>query len=433
MKILVVDDELVSRKKLQKILSNLGECGAVESGKAAITAFDKALKEHEPFDLVTLDILMPEMDGTETLLELRDLEKEAGVSEEEKAIIIMATSHGDKHNIVASISAGCDNFIVKPFDKKIIFDKLARSRLKERFPTADIEVDHGPVSGPAPPQATVDPVETVIAGFKTGGSNLPPLPHISVKFNEMLKKGADHQEIAFLIRQDISILSKIIKVSNSAYYGSATKSKNLEQAINTLGLVVTKQYVDAICHRTFYNTGNKKAAMLLDKWWEHSLCCAIASQTVSEILKLKFQFEAFTAGLLHDVGKLILLREISELERKGRLGGELGSAKLIKSIDAYHAGFGAIVLEKWGFSIEYVQVALYHDNLGAVDNPSRELLVVHFANLSAKTIVGSEPAQTEIKLEDAESARLLKITPDIIVEIKDRVNSQMEALEGSFS
>ena len=84
MKTLVVDDEVISRKKLQKILSNLGECEAVEGGKAAITVFEKALKEKDPFDLVTLDIVMPEMDGTEALVELRELEKEAGVRRKKK-------------------------------------------------------------------------------------------------------------------------------------------------------------------------------------------------------------------------------------------------------------------------------------------------------------------------------------------------------------
>ncbi|NQU04426.1 MAG: HDOD domain-containing protein [Syntrophaceae bacterium] len=433
MKILVVDDELVSRKKLQKILSNLGECEAVGGGKVAVAAFKKALKEGDPFDLVTLDIVMPEMDGTEALVELRELEIEIGVPEEGKAVIMMVTSHGDKDNIVTSISAGCDNYIIKPFDKKTIFDKLDNSRLKERLFTANRAVDRGPGLKPEPVKTTVDPVEAVITSFKTGGVSLPPLPQMSVKFNDMLKKGIDYQVLAGLLKQDISISAKLINVSNSAYYGSVSKTTTLDQAISRLGLVATKQYVDAICNRAFYAGSSKKYKGLFETLWEHSLCCAIGSQAVSKILKLKLQFDPFTAGLLHDIGKLILLQGISELERKGKFKGGIDPAELMKSVDVHHNNFGADVLKKWNFSNEYVQVVLYHNNLGAVDKPSGELLVVHFANLLAKTIVNAEPAQAEIKVEDADSARLLEITPDIIVEIEDRVNGQMEALKESFS
>ncbi len=80
-----------------------------------------------------------------------------------------------------------------------------------------------------------------------------------------------------------------------------------------------------------------------------------------------------------------------------------------------------------------VQAALHHDNLGAVDNPSNELLVVHFANLLAKNIFDDQPTLAKIKVEDAESAHLLEIAPEIIVEIEDQVSSRMQILGASFS
>ena len=433
MKILVVDDELVSRKKLQKILSNLGECGAVESGKAAIAEFEKALKEKDPFDLVTLDIVMPEMDGTEALVELRELEKEAGVPEEEKAVIMMVTSHGDKDSIVTSISAGCDDYIVKPFHKGTIFNKLDNSRIKDLLFARKKEDTHGFPSRSGRRSAAIDPVEAAITGFKVGAVNLPPLPQMSFKFNAMLKTGIDYQALADLLKQDISISSTLIKLSNSAYYGGISKCTTLEQAISRLGLVATKQYVDAICNRALYAASSKSYASLFETLWEHSLCCGIGSQVVCETLKLKLQVDPFTAGLLHDIGRMILFQSISELEKKGKFKGKLDPAELMKCVNAHHNDFGADVLKKWNFSKEYVQTALYHDNLGAVDNPSNELLVVHFANLLAKTMVEDQPAWGKIKVEDAESALLLEITPEIIVEIEDQVSSQMQVLGASFS
>jgi two-component system chemotaxis response regulator CheY len=130
MKALVVDDELVSRKKLQKIMESLGECEAVESGSAAIAAFQKALENGMPFDLITLDVLMPKMDGTEVLYTIREIEKEKKIPKEKQVKILMVTSHSDKDTFITSIQAGCDDYIVKPFDREVIINKLEKIGFK---------------------------------------------------------------------------------------------------------------------------------------------------------------------------------------------------------------------------------------------------------------------------------------------------------------
>jgi len=139
MKTLVVDDELVSRKKMQKIMVNLGECEAVESGSAAIAAFKKALGNGTPFDLITLDIAMPEMDGTEVLFEIREIEKEKKIPKEKQVKILMVTSHSDRDNIITCIQAGCDDYIVKPFDRDMVFKKLEKIKSGERISVTDME------------------------------------------------------------------------------------------------------------------------------------------------------------------------------------------------------------------------------------------------------------------------------------------------------
>lgn len=70
MKTLTIDDELVSREKMKKIIGQFGSCIAVDSGPAGVSAFRKALEDGAPFDLLTLDVSMPEMDGTEVLFEI---------------------------------------------------------------------------------------------------------------------------------------------------------------------------------------------------------------------------------------------------------------------------------------------------------------------------------------------------------------------------
>jgi len=126
MKILIVDDELVSRKKMHIIMQNFGKCKAVDSGKAAISAFKKAWESWTPFDLITLDVSMPEMDGTEVVYKIREIEKENKVPKEKQVKILMVTSHSDKDTIITCVQAGCDDFVVKPFDKETISEKIEK-------------------------------------------------------------------------------------------------------------------------------------------------------------------------------------------------------------------------------------------------------------------------------------------------------------------
>jgi two-component system, chemotaxis family, chemotaxis protein CheY len=133
LKTLVVDDELVSRKKMQKIMESYGESEAVDNGHTAITTFRQALDNRSPFDLITLDISMPDMDGTEVLFEMREIEKEKNIPREKQVKILMVTSHTDKDAVITSIQAECDDYIVKPFNKEIISEKIGNIRSGKRL------------------------------------------------------------------------------------------------------------------------------------------------------------------------------------------------------------------------------------------------------------------------------------------------------------
>jgi len=124
MRILIVDDELVSRMKMRKILESIGTCETGRNGMQAIAAFRVALESRQPFDLITLDIEMPEMDGTEVLCKIKDIENQGTDPKGEPVKILMVTSQSDKRNVLTCIQAGCDNYIIKPFDKKKVFKKL---------------------------------------------------------------------------------------------------------------------------------------------------------------------------------------------------------------------------------------------------------------------------------------------------------------------
>lgn len=124
MKILVVDDEIVSRKKMQKIMASFGDCETVETGKEALSSFSRAWEMGIPFDMISLDIAMPDMDGIQVLKHIRLMEKEKEIPKPKQVKIMMVTSHTDKDTVVESMKSGCNNYIVKPFDKDRVAQKL---------------------------------------------------------------------------------------------------------------------------------------------------------------------------------------------------------------------------------------------------------------------------------------------------------------------
>ncbi len=281
-------------------------------------------------------------------------------------------------------------------------------------------------------------LDEIIFVFKRGEIELPTLPQMGIKFQEMMNKGANLQNIGKFLKQDVAISSKLISVSNSAYYRGVTESKELGQAISRLGLKNTKRYVDTICNRSLYGTKNKRFLTFLESLWEHSLACAYASQVLDESLALNLDSDAFTLGLLHDIGKLLLLQVLADLQLKKKIGDQVENSELLETVNKHHAKFGAALLKKWNFSDTFSKIASYHHNLEAAATISNELLVVHFGNLMAKsmgfTLEDTGSARPpEIALEDTESARRLGLDASMIDEFKNKVSGFMDELKGLFT
>ncbi len=126
MKILVVDDEPVSRSLMQHLLQGFGECETAATGKEAVAAFAKAWQDWAPFDIITLDISMPDMDGTEVLSLIRDMEARKNVPEAHRVKIIMVTARSDKRTVIQALRVGCDDYVTKPFYRETISRKVLK-------------------------------------------------------------------------------------------------------------------------------------------------------------------------------------------------------------------------------------------------------------------------------------------------------------------
>ncbi|UCD57279.1 MAG: response regulator [Candidatus Hydrogenedentota bacterium] len=124
MKALIAEDDSTTRQLLQEFLAQYGETHMAVNGKEAIEAFRFAMEEGHPYDLVCLDIMMPEMDGHAVLRAIRRLEKARGIKEPDAVKIIMTTALADRRNVMEAREERCDAYIIKPIVPKKLIGRL---------------------------------------------------------------------------------------------------------------------------------------------------------------------------------------------------------------------------------------------------------------------------------------------------------------------
>ena len=118
MRILIVEDDFISRRLLSRYLEPFGECDVAINGNEALCAVKRAIETREQYDLICLDIMMPGMNGQETLKKIRSLEIEHDIVLGRGAKVIMTSSLEDHDSIRKAFKAKADGYAVKPIEKK---------------------------------------------------------------------------------------------------------------------------------------------------------------------------------------------------------------------------------------------------------------------------------------------------------------------------
>jgi two-component system, chemotaxis family, chemotaxis protein CheY len=116
MRILIAEDDLVSRKVMSKFLSPYGVCDIAVNGIEAVDLYLTAVKERNYYSLICLDIMMPKLDGIKVLKTIRNMEKQYNIEEANKVKIIMTTALNDQKTVMETYDIGCEAFAWKPID-----------------------------------------------------------------------------------------------------------------------------------------------------------------------------------------------------------------------------------------------------------------------------------------------------------------------------
>ena len=126
MKILIAEDDRVSRVFLEKFMSGFGTCDVAVDGMEALDLFMESMKNKEPYDLACLDIMMPKVDGIKLVKVIRTMEKQQGVAAEDRVRMIMMTALADVDYVDRAFALGCDAYASKPIDTARVEEVLAK-------------------------------------------------------------------------------------------------------------------------------------------------------------------------------------------------------------------------------------------------------------------------------------------------------------------
>lgn len=421
---LVVDDEIVSRTKLETLMGTFGQCQSAENGGQALTLFQNALDDDNGFELILLDIDMPDMQGTEVLKCLRAVEETCAGSTNPRAVVIMVTAQADQDHVMACIQNGCNDYITKPFNIDTIKDKLSKLGLlkDENSP----EEQPPGASGTTPDKIFHD----ISLALRNDEIRLPALPQISAQFRKLVQTNADLDDMAKLLKKDGVLVSKLIRVANSALYRGYGAVQTAEQAIGRVGLSETEKVVTAITSQKLFLIDRPKYRAMVRSLWEHSLATAYGAEILCQSLAKTLTIDAYTAGLFHDIGALALIDIIVKMDKLGRYGHGIKSDDLFETVEQYHAMFGAKLLARWGFETDYIRVVQFHNDLDNADALTDELLIVHFANLVSKALgytpFGQPPT---VELIEAPSTVKLQLAGHQIATIQQKVKTRMRDTE----
>ncbi len=276
-------------------------------------------------------------------------------------------------------------------------------------------------------------MNTKLDQYIDGIQTLPPTPTLMVKLLALFREpDRDIDQVVELISHDPALTAEVLKNCNSAFYGSDQPVADLFEAVMRLGFYEVYRFVLAMLGSRAMSVPEAAAGIDVALLWEHSLATAVAAGVLARELG-EAEGEAFTAGLLHDVGKIVLAtREKGKyalLTQKagGRGWGLVGAEKGFLGFDP--AEIGAHLLARWGLPRNVNVAILHHHGLAGAEPFERLAAVVFLANEMARLAKSGTPVTPDAWQSSADAMALLQFTPDRVSTLMDQVHDGLRRFQ----
>lgn len=215
---------------------------------------------------------------------------------------------------------------------------------------------------------------------------LVSLPAICIRLSEMVDDpSCSAQDLGRVINQDVALTARLLRIANSPMYGLSTQVDTVTRAVTVLG---TKQVRDlalaSAAIKAFEGIPNTLVSMR--SFWEHSIFCALCARTLAMDCLRNQRESVFVAGLLHDMGKLVLYNQLPNLSRRILEGTSNGSKSQESQITEReligfdHADVGAELAHRWALPISLQESIAFHHDPDRAEHNRIEVAIVHIAN-----------------------------------------------------
>ncbi len=210
---------------------------------------------------------------------------------------------------------------------------------------------------------------------------IPMLPHIATQAMSLAQNpNTAIRDVATLVEQDQVISAKLINIANSPVYRGLNEIANLNRAILTIGLrsvsdLIFSLSVEAKVFRS------KHYQERMTRLWEHSVGCAFLAQQLAKRTRRDAE-SAFLFGLLHDIGKTLVIDTISSMiKRKPEMAGVIGDDLLDELLAEFHGPVGGLMGRQWRFPDRLLAAIVFHHDPDAAQGARESALITAVANL----------------------------------------------------
>ncbi len=224
---------------------------------------------------------------------------------------------------------------------------------------------------------------------------------------EVAKEEPDFRLIEKFIVSDQSLTGEVLRVSNSSFYKGLTQVATVRDAIIRLGIKEVSNIVSMVALQHNFQSKDPTVHKIMGKLWRHSVGCAIGASWLARQIGLQdLTHETFIAGLLHDVGKLYVLKVVDDMKASGEIENLPSDTVINEVMQQLHTDQGYSLLLHWNLPEKYCQIARDH-HLSDLDGNNFVLLLVRLANqMCHKMGIGLIEDPSIVMLETPEAVQL---------------------------
>lgn len=265
------------------------------------------------------------------------------------------------------------------------------------------------------------PLVQLIQEHLSGGlQDLPVFHSVAVKLQQLLStRSFEIDDVIELIGEDQSLSGRVLKVANSSYYAGLTKIATIKDAIIRLGAQEIANMAMLASQFEFYQSPNETLNKIMQSLWGHALACAVGAKWIARKSGYPgMASEAFMGGLLHDIGKLALLKVLDDILKTKETSAHFTDQLIYEIMGALHEEVGYNLMKSWNFPDFYCDIANGHHKRD-FDQSNILLVSVRLADMACKRLGrGVGPADPTISIFSAPEAQFLGLKEIALAELE---------------